>query len=285
MCGRIGPYRIRRIFDGVYRIRSCGVNMFLFCGRNESLLFDTGYGFSPVAPVIRSLTDLPYSVVCSHGHYDHIGGSTEFRQVYLHSADLPTAHRHASAEYRRQAILTGRKNANPVFGDSFSKDFDAKKYIHAPEAEYLPVGEGDMFDLGGMHLQVIELPGHTPGSIGLRWQEENVLFTSDAVNGHLYLFLPESMPLSVYRETLYKVRAMNVRFMIQGHPTGKYTKRDLKHYIEAAEDPDWAHGRIRPHLLRSGNEEEVRCVLSTKHPRLSAKIFITGNRLGKGENQ
>ena len=40
----------------------------------------------------------------------------------------------------------------------------------------LPVKEGDIFDLGGVTLEVYHIPGHTPGGICLLERENRILF-------------------------------------------------------------------------------------------------------------
>ena len=48
--------------------------MYLFTGSKGALLFDTGYVFTDFRPLIKQVTDLPLTVVCSHGHDDHVLG-------------------------------------------------------------------------------------------------------------------------------------------------------------------------------------------------------------------
>ena len=45
-----------------------------------------------------------------------------------------------------------------------------------------PIRGGEVIDLGGLHLEVIELPGHTPGGILLLLKEDRILFTGDSIN-------------------------------------------------------------------------------------------------------
>ena len=37
--------------------------------------------------LISWLTPLPYDVVLTHGHPDHIGGAAQFEEVYIHEKD------------------------------------------------------------------------------------------------------------------------------------------------------------------------------------------------------
>ena len=67
---------------GVWLISEPGhVHSYLIEGNASALLLDTGLGIVPIAPVARSLTDRPISVVLTHNHYDHIGGAKDFDHI------------------------------------------------------------------------------------------------------------------------------------------------------------------------------------------------------------
>ncbi|HSX40360.1 MAG TPA: MBL fold metallo-hydrolase [Candidatus Saccharimonadales bacterium] len=51
---------------------------YLFVGKNQALLFDTGLGIGDVRQEILQITTLPVLVINSHSHYDHIGGNKQF---------------------------------------------------------------------------------------------------------------------------------------------------------------------------------------------------------------
>ena len=61
------------------------------------------------------------------------------------------------------------------------------------QPELLPLGEGDCFDLGGVHVDVYETPGHTPGGLSFLIREERILLSGDACNPNtlLFPFLPD----------------------------------------------------------------------------------------------
>ena len=50
-----------------------------------------------------------------------------------------------------------------------------------PEDRREFIREGKTFELGGMTVQTIAVPGHTPGSVVYFLQGHNLLFTGDAV--------------------------------------------------------------------------------------------------------
>ena len=43
------------------------------------------------------------------------------------------------------------------------------------------IAEGDVIDLGDRHFEVLHLPGHSPGSIGLWEEKTGIFFSGDAI--------------------------------------------------------------------------------------------------------
>ena len=60
-------------------------------------------------------------------------------------------------------------------------DFDRGAYSVVPCTGTRTIDEGDELDLGDRTFEVLHLPGHSPGSIGLWEEETGVLFYGDAV--------------------------------------------------------------------------------------------------------
>ena len=162
---------LRKISNGVWAIDQEMVRCFLVVGAERALLFDTGAGPCDLTEIIRSVTALPLTVVQSHGDGDHTANSDLFADIYAHPAEFDVI---------RQ----------------FRPELRAK--LH-------PVTEGTSFDLGGRILQVIEAPGHTPGSICLLDRDNRILFSGDTVSyGPVFLF-GAHRNVTDYRKTLQKL--------------------------------------------------------------------------------
>ena len=86
-------------------------------------------------------------------------------------------------------------------------------------SEFVTVKNGHVFNLGGRQLEVIETPGHTPGSICLVDRENKLLFSGDNNNTAVWLFLPESLHLSTYLISLRNLAARISEFktILPGH--------------------------------------------------------------------
>jgi len=72
----------------------------------------------------------------------------------------------------------------------------------------MSIGDGHIFDLGDRRLQVICIPGHTPGSVCLLDSEDRLLFTGDTIGNPTWLHLDESLPLSHFHENLKRLRSV-----------------------------------------------------------------------------
>ncbi len=220
--------------------------MDLFIGKEKALLFDTGYGFDHLREAIREKTDLPLIVVNSHGHPDHACGNFLFdTDIYIHEKDMEGCRSFNNAKSRAEAAEDAKQMedySTHEFRNILPKDFDAEQYARQGAGNLVPVKEGDVFELGGITLEVYEFPGHTMGSIGLYYKEEKILYTSDAINDFLWLFIPGGGNLKTYLDTLYKARKMDFTCFYRGHNPVPGTRETLEELIDCAENLDFEKG-------------------------------------------
>lgn len=209
-----------------------GVYATLVMGEDRALLFDTAYGIGNLREHVARLTSLPLTVVNSHGHVDHLCGNYHFDQVYIHKEDMALAGEHASVQMR-QGLLKEAK-AKGLLPEGFDED----AYGVKGPGSLVPVEEGHCFDLGGLTLEVVAVPGHTPGSIGLLCHEKGLVLLGDAANPFLFLFLPESGSVKEYLGTLYKIKALDFERFIISHFPDPLPKEKIDNYIRCAENID-----------------------------------------------
>lgn len=186
-------------------------NIYLIEGQDSSLIVDTGMGASDLYSQVKKLTGKPLIVVNTHGHPDHAGGDYQFSKIYIHSSDSAAARLCASPESRANAAKKMLRGAVPASDEIYKAE-----EIHP---KMVPVKDGFIFYLGGRQIQVIETPGHTPGSICLLDKENKLLFSGDNNNTLVWLFLPGCLPLSVYFKTLQTlaVRISDFDTLLPGH--------------------------------------------------------------------
>ena len=168
--------------------------MYLVCGSQKACLIDTAYGLNDLSEIVSSLTDLPVTVVNTHGHIDHVLGNHYFDRVYMHPDDKEL-YREITDGF---AEMITQPWVKETYGD-FIKDIDPDA-IYFPDAE--DIADGDVIDLGDKKLKIIGIPGHTGGSIMLVDQDEKICFSGDSIIEHLWLFLEESLPADIYLNSL-----------------------------------------------------------------------------------
>jgi glyoxylase-like metal-dependent hydrolase (beta-lactamase superfamily II) len=196
-------------------------------GRDRDLLVDAGMGIGRLAEALADLVDKPLVAVATHRHADHIGGLHELSVRLAHPADaeeIAAPSGFASlitADYPDEFvtfIASGGSPVGPELVDAYPwEGFDPRQYRVRPAPPTQLVEEGDVIDLGDRTFQVVHLPGHTPGSIGLWDPRTSVLFSGDAIyDGPLYDFLPESN-IADYIATMHRLRDLPVTVVHGGH--------------------------------------------------------------------
>jgi glyoxylase-like metal-dependent hydrolase (beta-lactamase superfamily II) len=200
-------------------------------GRDRDLLIDTGNGVSALRPFLARLArgGRPRETVCvcTHAHIDHVGGFHEFERRLLHPAedDLATRVRSTAplapalwpAEILAQLAQSGFHPPSVLLDAVPYPGFDPYGFRHERAAPTHLVQGGDEIDLGDRRLSVVDLPGHTPGSIGLIDHEERALISGDAVyDGGLIDTLPES-DVEAYTRTMETLRRLDVDVVYPGH--------------------------------------------------------------------
>ncbi len=218
-----------KIEEGITCIKGLtGELMYLIEGKDRAILLDTGLGVGNIKEYVEQLTSLPYIVILSHGHLDHAGGASLFESVYINQNDVSLLHNHSD--------IAGRKAyLESVLGEGFVPE-DA--YVTFKEIEYLPIKEGDVIDLGGLTVEVIEAPGHTQGSLCFLIKEKRILFTGDACNNFTFLFLPESLPVEDYGHTIKKLLARDEEYdrVLVSHVNHELPKSVIRDVYECCID-------------------------------------------------
>ena len=172
--------------------------MYLVEGTERAALIDTGYGIGDLKGYIKTLTEKPLIVLITHGHLDHVAGAGQFEQVYMSHADIALAKEHSLVEKRKEAI---QHSAPQLFAKLADEDF-----ISPFTGEFLPLQDGQMFDLGGVTLKLLALRGHTSGIMAVLNVQDRTIMLGDACGVGVLLCLPESTNIEDYRANLLNTR-------------------------------------------------------------------------------
>jgi len=196
-------------------------------GRERDLLVDTGLGIASLRDAIADLLDRPLAAVATHVHYDHTGSFHEFEDRRIHRSEQAKMADYREIQWicrdefpdfiREEMAQLGYPLEDEFLIDAVpNAGFDPKDYA-VPSAEASALDEGDVLDLGDRHFEVLHLPGHTPGSLGLWEAASGTLFSGDAIyDGPLLDSLPES-DLVAYAATMKRLRELPVTVVHAGH--------------------------------------------------------------------
>ena len=116
----------------------------------ECLVIDPGYEPERVLSAVKALDKTVSAILLTHGHFDHVGGVSHIFSemdcdIYLCPEDC---------------AMPEQMTAGPL------------RYTNSYQ-------EGDTLQLAGLTLQVLQTPGHTPGSVCLICEDS--LFSGDTL--------------------------------------------------------------------------------------------------------
>lgn len=128
------------------------VNCYLVTHSDKTLIIDPGDDANKIIKTIEKLSLNPTLCVLTHAHFDHILAVTDILKQY----DI------SLAVNKRDLFLLKEHVDIELLGNRIT-------YID----------ENTILTLGGLSPQIIETPGHTPGSICLYFEQEMISFVGD----------------------------------------------------------------------------------------------------------
>lgn len=117
--------------------------------------------FAEITTIIENEDFKPIAVLLTHSHWDHIGDVKAFKTKYkipvaIHPTDAPNLEHPGADQLPCWLDIPG------VIPDKLLK-------------------EGDIIDVGDLHLTIIETPGHSAGSICFYSADQQLLISGDTL--------------------------------------------------------------------------------------------------------
>lgn len=201
-------YTICNITDSIFQINMHNhVFSYLLIGNQKALLIDTGWGTVDIKSIAESLTSLPLIVVNTHGHLDHIYGNYLFDEIYIKEEDAHLIGYDYTKE-KREYVMSR-------FGQpELPKGMTLEDWKNAKPSKILSLNSLKYFDLGDRIVDIIDIAGHTIGSVGFIDRKEKILFTGDSVKDDLItLHFNMSTNLQTYLNSINNLIDIKDRFV------------------------------------------------------------------------
>ena len=115
--------------------------------RNDCLVIDPGFLPQQIISAIRRDGLVPAAILLTHGHVDHIAGNAALKREW---PELP--------------ILIGAGDAPMLTEAERNLGFLGGVSVTSPPADRL-LAEGDRVVEAGFDLEVLDIPGHSPGHV------------------------------------------------------------------------------------------------------------------------
>lgn len=203
--------------------------------------FDTGIGTSEGVAALKAGAaaaglDLRRctQLFVSHGHVDHYGNAQLLSEmsgapVRVHPGDMEKVVGESvwetrapvyAAFLRRQGVP---EEQLPVLAEMGRHSGKFSRRVDPSRAR--PLTEGERIRVGKLRLEVLHLPGHTPGLVCLWDSEHRLLFADDhllaRVSPNPFLELVDARTtrraLVQYLHSIARVRALDVEWVLPGH--------------------------------------------------------------------
>ena len=215
-----------RVSTSAYAVTGLGftppweVNAGFICGSEKTLVVDTGptyyaartiYGYALAAAPSNAMI-----AVNTEMHVDHLMGNCFFQEmsvpIWGHEKCVraPDALDSNAAEYNAAIPDPARRDMNEA-----AVFFKGSRIVNPSHM----IARATRFDLGGLEVDVIPAPGHTPANMLVHVPSQKVLFTGDIVVSDYAPNLESGGPgeWTQWLSALEVVRSLSPRVLVPGH--------------------------------------------------------------------
>ena len=176
-------------------------------GKKLRVLIDAGMGVKNLAPVKEMGIDL---LILTHCHIDH-------RLTRQEIFDVPVWCHESEAIFLKDREYFFTSMGLKRSGLNLAGLFDFAHGMFGTEIEHGLV-DGERIDLGGITLETIHTPGHTPGHIAFFIPEHDLLFSGDIdLTPFGPLYGHDFADIGDFLASIEKLKQVEAKIVISGH--------------------------------------------------------------------
>ncbi len=190
-------------------------NQVIVRGRETTAAFDT----PQVANHLGDVLDAADLVILGHVHEDHMAGLHRLRHlpVHVHEADLAAA--------QSWEGLSRHYGYTPPVLNTLKTKIEAE-FNYAPRPDARPYADGALWDLGGVRVRAVHMPGHTSGHCVLLVEPHGIAFIGDIdLSGFGPYYGDATSDLGDFRRSLARLGDLPASVWITSHHKGVLTDR------------------------------------------------------------
>ena len=228
---------IKKVYENIYMIEVVlpnnplkALNAYVIKGEEKSLIIDTGFNQKEcIEALFNGLKELEINIkdtelLITHLHSDHSGMANLFQEcgvtIYASEVDGKIINQMTDDLYWKEfdqfKILFGLESDNTTY-----KEHPGYKYaLHSPvDLKYLQ--EGEKIEVSNYVFEVVSIPGHTPGHLGLYEREHKLFFGGDhildSITPNIGFWGLEQNILAIYFNSLAKIYLYDIDYLFTSH--------------------------------------------------------------------
>ncbi|MGO1371945.1 MAG: MBL fold metallo-hydrolase [Senegalia sp. (in: firmicutes)] len=228
---------VTKVYEDIYMIEIIlpnnplkALNCYLIKGEDKSLIIDTGFNKKECLDALREgLNELNLEIkdtelFITHLHSDHSGMANIFKDqgvnIYTGEIDGDIINQMTTESYWKERdklkVLFGLKDDKITF-----KENPGYKYVLKEAIDFNYLKEGDKINIGKYSFELVFIPGHTPGHMGLYEKKHKIFFSGDHIlNGitpNIGFWGFEQDILGVYFNSLDKIHSFDIEHLFTAH--------------------------------------------------------------------
>ena len=204
------------------------INSYIIISEHRNLIIDTGFNtLECQTELMKGLEELNIDLsktdlLITHMHTDHSGLAPFLKKqgvevVYFSQIDAEI-YNQTTKKDRFLKLLNQQLGFNGNNSVKFGKEFGDRP---TESLEFCPLLEGDRLVLGEYRFEVVDIPGHTPGHIGLYERNHKLFFCGDhildEISPNIIFWGFEQDILATYFQSLNKVYNYEIDYLFTAH--------------------------------------------------------------------